>query len=231
MPSDSTSWSAVTCSSTCPIRSGCCAPAAPPSSRAGTSCSRSPTSPMPTSSSSCSPAASPTATTGLLDRTHLHFFTLESIERDAARRRSAAHRPSPGHRAGVRTPSRPSIRHRAPRVLAEALADGEAETYQFVVQAAGARRRRRGGQPRRACRGPPDRAGATSGRAEGRPKASWARSARSCRRLEPLLEEAVAHARGLRGAERGAQAHIDAMQSTRSYRMLAPFRSLFGRRG
>ena len=49
--------------------------------------------------------------------------------------------------------------------------------------------------------------------------------------LKGLHEEALRHARGFEQLSEDRQRHIDAMQSTRSYRMLEPLRSLFGRRG
>jgi 2-polyprenyl-3-methyl-5-hydroxy-6-metoxy-1,4-benzoquinol methylase len=73
--------------------------------------------------------------TGLLDRTHLHFFTLHSIEemiRDAGFVMVDLRRV---HYDVFATEQAVDPEDVAPAVLAAALADPESETYQFVVSA------------------------------------------------------------------------------------------------
>ncbi len=173
---------------------------------------------------------------GLLDRTHLHFFTLASIREMLTQ---AGLLLTDLHRVTVpvfHTEQAVDPASVSPEVLAEALADEEAETYQFVVRAAlhdgDAEVANLAGRAmalqtelelERARRVLVEdvlaeaRAGLDDARAE-------------IGRLGPLLEEAVAHARGFEALSKEHAAHIEAMRSTRSYRMLAPLRALFGRR-
>jgi 2-polyprenyl-3-methyl-5-hydroxy-6-metoxy-1,4-benzoquinol methylase len=167
---------------------------------------------------------------GLLDRTHLHFFTLESIEgmlRDAGLLLTDLRRVTVPvfHTEQAVDPDGVS-----PEVLARALDDPEAETYQFVVRALvhdGDAELAHLASRAVALQTELERERALRVLAE-----SELLDARDeVARLGPLLDEAVAHAQGFEALSEARRVHIEAMQSTRSYRMLAPLRALFGRRG
>jgi 2-polyprenyl-3-methyl-5-hydroxy-6-metoxy-1,4-benzoquinol methylase len=174
--------------------------------------------------------------TGLLDRTHLSFFTLESVHAlladagfiavDLRRVIVPVH-----HTEQAVDPDQVS-----PEVLAEVTADPESETYQFVVRAlvhdgdaemanlAGRTVALQTELERERAR----RVAADSELSQLRD--DLARAREEIDALHPLLEEAEMHAAGFERLSEERQANIDAMQSTRSYRMLAPLRALFGRR-
>jgi 2-polyprenyl-3-methyl-5-hydroxy-6-metoxy-1,4-benzoquinol methylase len=167
--------------------------------------------------------------TGLLDRTHLHFFTLESIEemvRDAGLLLIDVRRVTLPVFSTEQAVDRGTV---SPEVLASVLADPESETYQFVVRAtihdgdlevAGLAERVVRLQTEL------DREQARRVRAETELDAARAEVSD----LRALHEEAMGHARGFEALAREHEQHIEALRSTRSYRMLAPFRALLGRR-
>jgi 2-polyprenyl-3-methyl-5-hydroxy-6-metoxy-1,4-benzoquinol methylase len=168
--------------------------------------------------------------TGLLDRTHLHFFTLESIEemlREAGLLLIDLRRVIVPVFATEQAVDPATV---APAVLAEAVADDESETYQFVVRAVvhdGDSEIAHLASRAVALQTDLERERARRVLAEAELEQVRAEAAA----LQPLLDEAVAHARGFEELSKEHERHIEAMQSTRSYRMLAPLRSLFGRRG
>ena len=170
--------------------------------------------------------------TGLLDRTHLHFFTLDSIKemiRDAGLlivdlRRVVA--------PAFHTEQALDPEDVAPEVLATAMADPESETYQFVVRAV-----------------VDDGDVVTANLAERALAAEAERDDERERRvaLEAELErsreevaglheqrddmaksvaEALAQARRFEDLSEEHRAHVEALTSTRSYRMLAPLRAV-----
>lgn len=168
--------------------------------------------------------------TGLLDRTHLHFFTLESVKElvhDAGLLLVDLRRvivPVFHTEQAVDPATVPAD------VLERVVAEEESETYQFVVQAV-----LHDGDAELANlavravalhtdleRERARRVLAESELADARAEADG---------IRPLLEEAEAHAHGFELLSQERQQHIDALVSTRSYRMLAPFRALFARRG
>jgi 2-polyprenyl-3-methyl-5-hydroxy-6-metoxy-1,4-benzoquinol methylase len=167
--------------------------------------------------------------TGLLDRTHLRFFTLEAIHELL---HDAGLLPVDLRRVVVPVFATEQAVDPAtvpPEVLERAVADAESETYQFVVQAV-----LHNGDAevanlaRRAVALQTDlerergwRETLVRERVEARAVAAG---------LRPLLDEAVAHARGFEQLAREHEQHIEAIRSTRSYRMLAPFRAVFARR-
>ena len=166
---------------------------------------------------------------GLLDRTHLHFFTLDSIHellRDAGLLLVDLRRvvvPVFGSEQAV-DPTGVS-----PQVLESVLADEESETYQFVVRAV-----------------VHDGDALTAGLAErtiameGELRAEETRRQELERQLEEALatvaerqsegDDARAEARRFELLAEEHAAHVDALRSTRSYRVLAPLRALFARR-
>ena len=168
--------------------------------------------------------------TGLLDRTHLHFFTLASIEEmlqeagfllvDLKR----VTMPVFATEQAVDPAGVPA------EVLAQVVADPESETYQFVVRAvvhdgdaevAGMASRSV------ALQTALERERARRVLAE----SELAESRAHVANLEVRLEEAVGHAHGFEALSKEHEQHIEALRSTRSYRMLAPLRAIFGRRG
>lgn len=167
--------------------------------------------------------------TGLLDRTHLRFFTLETIHellRDAGLLPVDLRRVIVPVFATEQAVDPDSV---APAVLEQAVADEESETYQFVVQAVvhdGDAEIANLAQ--RAVALQTDLARERT-RAEALEEALAAAQG-ELDDLRPRLEEAVAHAQGFELLAQEHEQHIDAIRSTRSYRMLAPLRAVFGRR-
>lgn len=167
--------------------------------------------------------------TGLLDRTHLHFFTLASIEemlRDAGLLLVDLKRvtvPVFGTELAVDPAAVPAD------VLAQVMADAESETYQFVVRAVvhdgdaevASLARRAVALQTELERERARRVLAESELGEARAEVAA---------LHPQLEEAVAHARGFEALSHAHEEHIEALRSTRSYRMMASLRALFSRR-
>jgi 2-polyprenyl-3-methyl-5-hydroxy-6-metoxy-1,4-benzoquinol methylase len=168
--------------------------------------------------------------TGLLDRTHLRFFTLETIHELL---HDAGMLPVDLRRVVVPVFATEQAVDPAtvpPEILARATADAESETYQFVVQAV-----LHDGDAeianlaRRAVALQADLERERSAR-------EVAERALDALRTEvdeqrQLLADATATAQGFERLAQERADHIEAMQSTRSYRMLAPFRAVFGRRG
>ena len=170
---------------------------------------------------------------GLLDRTHLHFFTLASIHEllaDAGLmlvdlRRVVA--PVFGTEQAVDPVGV------APEVLSSVLDDEESETYQFVV---------------RAVVHDGDAVIAEMAKRLPDVEASLSREVTTCRRLQQELESVKAEAEHTRTelqarldeAEQNAcafealarehQSNIEALRASRGYRLMAPFRALFARR-
>lgn len=175
--------------------------------------------------------------TGLLDRTHLRFFTRASIEemlRDAGFLLVDLRRVIVPVFATEQAVTRDSV---SAEVLAEAVADPESETYQFVVRAVVhdgdaelANLAARGVvlqtelERERALRilAEADLLAARGGLEQAGAKVAA---------MQPLLDEAVGHARGFEALSTEHERHIEAIRSTRSYRMLAPLRAIFSRRG
>lgn len=167
--------------------------------------------------------------TGLLDRTHLHFFTLESVEEMV---RDAGLLMIDLRRVVVpvfRTEQAIDPASVDPAVLANATADPESETYQFVVRALihdGAAETERLAARVVELETGRDRERLLRSRAQ----EERAETAEEAARLRSLLEEAQTHARGFEELSSAHERHIAALTSTRSYRMLQPLRSLFARR-
>ena len=167
--------------------------------------------------------------TGLLDRTHLHFFTLEAIEemvRDAGLVLTDLRRVT---MPVFKTEQAVDPESVAPHVLEAVLADPEAETYQFVVRAT-----LHDGDVEVA-----DQA-ARAVRLQSALDQERAEHQEAVRRLEgleqevtalrALLEEAQEHARGFEALSNAHAEELRAIQASRSYRLLRPLRALFGRR-
>jgi predicted nucleic acid-binding Zn-ribbon protein len=117
----------------------------------------------------------------------------------------------------------------SPEVLAEAVADPESETYQFVARAL-----LHDGDAEIANlaeRAVTQQLELDRGRARIEVlEAELAQAREEIASLRADLEEAVAHARGFEELAKEHEQHIEALRSTRSYRMLAPLRAVFGRR-
>ena len=168
--------------------------------------------------------------TGLLDRTHLHFFTRDSLEemlRDAGLLVVDLRRvvlPVFSTEQAV-DPAEVS-----PEVLAEVVADAESETYQFVARAL-----LHDGDAEMAHlaeRAVSQQLELDQQRVRGAVlEAELAEARKELTDLRAHVEEAVAEARRLGELAAEHERHIEALRSTRSYRMLAPLRALFGRRG
>lgn len=162
---------------------------------------------------------------GLLDRSHVHFFTRSSVEemlRDAGflmidLRRVVLPVFTTEQAVDPATVS--------PDVLASVLADPESETYQFVVRAV-------------VHDGDAELAELT-GRAlalqdelaEERARRVAVETERdeavvAASLLEPLLQEANGRARDFEELAEARQRHIDALMSSRSYRIMAPLRAV-----
>ena len=162
---------------------------------------------------------------GLLDRSHVHFFTRSSIEemlRDAGFLMIDLRRVVLPVFTTEQAVDPESV---SPEVLASVLADPESETYQFVVRAvvhdgdaelAELAGRALALQDELAA----ERARRLAIEAE-RDEAVVAASL-----LEPLIEEANVRARDLEELADARQRHIEALMSTRSYRMMAPLRAV-----
>ena len=163
--------------------------------------------------------------TGLLDRTHLHFFTLDSIRemvRDAGLlivdlRRVVA--------PVFQTEQAPDPADVAPELLAAASADPESETYQFVVRAViddgdaiTANLAERVLAAEAALDVERERRAAVEGELEGLRE--------EVPELRARLEDAEADARRFEELSEEHRAHVEAIISTRSYRMLAPLRAI-----
>lgn len=167
--------------------------------------------------------------TGLLDRTHLHFFTLTSIEemlRDAGLLLVDLKRvtmPVFATELAVDAATVPA------EVLAGAMVDAESETYQFVVRAivhdgdavVASLAARAVALETDLDRERAQRALAQSELVEARDELATSRV---------QLDEAVGQARQFEELSREHERHVEALRSTRSYRMLAPVRFVFGRR-
>ena len=173
---------------------------------------------------------------GLLDRTHLHFFTLESIQElvhDAGLVVVDLQRvivPVFGSEQAV---ERASV---SPALLAEVVAEAESETYQFVLRAVAhdgdveianlANRVVELGTARDRERA---RRVATEAELEST-RAALNQATTALEETTTALQEAIGHAVGFEAQCHEHAAHVAALQSTRSYRMLGPLRQLFGRR-
>jgi SAM-dependent methyltransferase len=168
--------------------------------------------------------------TGLLDRTHLRFFTLESVHQllhDAGLLPVDLRRVTIPVFATEQAVDPASV---SPEVLERAVADPESETYQFVVKAVlhdGDAELANLAKRAVALQTELERERAVRVLAE----SELLEAREEVARLGPLLDEAVAHAHGFEALSEERLRHIEAMQSTRSYRMLAPLRALFGRSG
>ena len=168
--------------------------------------------------------------TGLLDRTHLHFFTRASVEElvhDAGLLLVDLRRVTVPVFGTEQAVDPASV---SPEVLAEVLADEDSETYQFVVRAVvhdGAAETADLASQRVELKATLDREQARRVLAE--------RERDDARHqlllMQGALDEAVAHARGFEALSQAHGRNIEAMRATRSYRMLEPLRALFARRG
>lgn len=168
--------------------------------------------------------------TGPLDHARLRFFTLESVEglvRDAGLLMVDLRRvlvPVFQTDLAVRADSV------ADALLAEVLADDESETCQFVVRAVlddGDAAIQNLAHRAVSLQTSLERERAARVVAESEREAALA----LVEDLERLHDVAVHHARGFEQLSEDRRLDIEAMQSTRSYRLLEPLRSLFGRRG
>jgi SAM-dependent methyltransferase len=168
--------------------------------------------------------------TGLLDRTHLRFFTLETIHELL---HDAGLLPVDLRRVVVpvfATEQAVDPATVTPEILARATADAESETYQFVVQAV-----LHDGDAevanlaKRAVALQTDLERERTARAA--VEAELDTSRRQVADLGQRLSDTTADAHTFELLAQEHAAHIEAIQSTRSYRMLAPLRSLFGRPG
>jgi 2-polyprenyl-3-methyl-5-hydroxy-6-metoxy-1,4-benzoquinol methylase len=167
--------------------------------------------------------------TGLLDRTHLHFFTLESIEemvREAGLLLVDIQRVTLPVFTTEQAVDRSTV---SDEQLASVLADPESETYQFVVRAT-----LHDGDAEvanlaaRAVRLQTELDRERARRVLAESELDEVRA--EVPALRAMHEEAVAHAQGFEALAKEHERHIEALRSTRSYRMLAPLRALFGRR-
>lgn len=167
--------------------------------------------------------------TGLLDRTHLHFFTLESMHelvRDAGMLVIDLERVVVPVFHTEQAPDPASV---APAVLEEAMADPEAETYQFVVRAVVHDGDAEVAELARRAIDLHTEAERARARAAGL-EAEIDRLRDEVGTWERLHEEAVAHARGFEALSEDRRRQVEAIQATRSYRMLGPLRRVFARR-
>ena len=168
--------------------------------------------------------------TGLLDRTHLRFFTLESIHEllhDAGLLPVDLRRvivPVFATEQAVDPATVP------PEILERATADAESETYQFVVQAlVHDGDAEVANLAKRAVILQTDLERERAARAAAEQDLDGLRT--QVAELSQRLAEVTSQATDFELLAQEHAAHIEAIQSTRSYRMLAPFRSLFARRG
>lgn len=176
----------------------------------------------------------PYRATGLLDRTHLRFFTLESIHEllhDAGLLPVDLRRvtvPVFATEQAVDPATVPA------EILERATADPESETYQFVVQAVvhdGDAEIANLALRAVALQADLDRERARRTAAEDELAEQREERRAEVAGLRDRLDDAVATAHEFELLAQEHAEHIDAIRSTRSYRMLAPFRSLFARRG
>lgn len=168
--------------------------------------------------------------TGLLDRTHLHFFTLTSIEemlRDAGLLLVDLKRvtmPVFATELGVDPASVPAD------TLAQVMADAESETYQFVVRAVV-----HDGNAETASLAARAVAMQTDLDRERTQRAALQQELLELRdelvALRTELEETAGRARRFEELSQEHERNIEALRSTRSYRMMAPARAIFARRG
>jgi SAM-dependent methyltransferase len=168
--------------------------------------------------------------TGLLDRTHLRFFTLETIHEllhDAGLLPVDLRRvivPVFATEQAVDPATVP------PEILERATADAESETYQFVVQAiVHDGDAEVANLAKRAVILQTDLERERAARAAAEQDLDGLRT--EVVELRQRLAEVTSQATAFELLAQEHAAHIEAIQSTRSYRMLAPFRSLFARRG
>jgi 2-polyprenyl-3-methyl-5-hydroxy-6-metoxy-1,4-benzoquinol methylase len=163
--------------------------------------------------------------TGLLDRTHLHFFTLDSIKemvREAGLlmvdlRRVVA--------PVFHTEQAPDPGDVAPEVLAAATADPESATYQFVVRAViDDGDMVTANLAERVLTVEAERDGERQQRAV--VEAELETSREEIAQLHAKLDNAEADARMFEERSEAHRAHVDALMSTRSYRLLAPLRAV-----
>ena len=171
---------------------------------------------------------------GLLDRTHVHFFTRESIGellRDAGFVAVDVRRVVvPVFQTELAVDSA-SV---APEVLASATADAESETYQFVVRAVV-----HDGDAEVAALA--DRVVSVSDELEterarrvlaesqaGRVAEALRAATEELEALRHQVDEIAGRAAEFERTSREHEEHVRALRSTRSYRMLAPFRALRG---
>ena len=168
--------------------------------------------------------------TGLLDRTHLHFFTITSIEemlRDAGLLLVDLERVTIPVFATELAVDRDSV---SAETLAQVMADAESETYQFVVRAlvhdGNAETANLAG---RAVALQTDLDRERTQRAALQRELLEVRDELGAVRAE--LEDAVGRAHRFEELSQEHERHIEALRSTRSYRMMAPARAIFGRRG
>jgi 2-polyprenyl-3-methyl-5-hydroxy-6-metoxy-1,4-benzoquinol methylase len=171
----------------------------------------------------------PYRATGLLDRTHLRFFTLETIHEllhDAGLLPVDLRRVTVPVFATEQAVDPATV---PPEILERATADAESETYQFVVQAI-----IHDGDAEvanlatRAVRLQTDLERERAARATAEQDLDALRA--EVEELRQGLADATARATELELLVQEHVDHLQAIQSTRSYRMLAPFRSLFARR-
>ncbi len=163
--------------------------------------------------------------TGLLDRTHVHFFTRSSVEemlRDAGLLMIDLRRVVLPVFTTEQAVDPASV---APEVLASVLADPDSETYQFVIRAVvhdgNAEVAELAG---RALALQDELADERERRAAVEAERDEAVVAASL--LEPLLHDAEARARDYEALAEARQRYIDALMSSRSYRMMAPLRAV-----
>jgi len=181
--------------------------------------------------------------TGLLDRTHLTFFTRASLGQlleDAGFLLVDLRRVLVPVFTTEQAVEAESVE---PAVLQAVMADPESETYQFVARAMvhdGDAELARLAERIVAAETELERERARCAALEVRVESGEDRLATTrieleearaeIGRLQTLLLEAEAHARGFEALSEQRQANIDAIRSTRSYRLLAPFRAVFARR-
>ncbi len=167
--------------------------------------------------------------TGLLDRTHLHFFTLGSIEemlRDAGLLMIDLRRVVIPVFTTEQAVDPATV---SPELLATVTADRESEVYQFVVRAVvhdGDAEVAELAAHAVALRSELEHERARRQRAESQRDTALATVAET----EPLLDQATARVRELEALAEERQRHIDGIYASRSYRMLAPLRMAFARR-
>jgi 2-polyprenyl-3-methyl-5-hydroxy-6-metoxy-1,4-benzoquinol methylase len=171
----------------------------------------------------------PYRATGLLDRTHLRFFTLESIHElldDAGLLPVDLRRVTVPVFATEQAVDPATV---SPEVLARATADPESETYQFVVQAVvHDGDAELANLAKRAVALQTDLERERAGRRVA--EQALAEAQGEVEVLRAHLDDATATAHGFEQLAQDHAEHIEAIRSTRSYRMLAPFRWLFARR-